>query len=285
MVNRNLANRLKVAGVGIPLCALVTYMGGYVFAAGLGAIAAIGYWEFARMVRSSGLPVLKVPGVLAAFLYPFVLLTGQLRGAVFYSVGLVMAFTAFAMATIPIERKPIQSAAVTVFGVIYVGGLLAFGILLREGLFVYDNQIDSTADRTTWSMFFLFPVVITWVADTAAYFGGRRYGKRKMAPKVSPNKTLAGAIFGVIAAIAIAPVYSHILLPDLWVFGWSTTIAFGLVVGGVAIVGDLAESALKRECDVKDSSNLLPGHGGMLDRLDSALWALPATFFFMLLVN
>ena len=106
-----------------------------------------------------------------------------------------------------------------------------------------------------------------------------------MAPKVSPNKTLAGAIFGMIAAITIAPVYSHILLPDLWVFGWSTTMAFGLAVGGVAVVGDLAESALKRECGVKDSSNLLPGHGGMLDRLDSILWALPATFFFMSLVN
>ncbi len=285
MVNRNLANRLKVAGIGIPLCALVTYMGGYAFAAGLGVIAAIGYWEFSQMVRSSGLFALKVPGVLAAFLYPFVLLIGELHGAVFYSVGLAMVFTAFAMVTIPIDRKPIQSAAVTVFGVIYVGGLLAFGILLREGLFVYDNQIYSTVDRATWSLFFLFPVVITWVADTAAYFGGRRYGKRKMAPKVSPNKTLEGALFGMLAAIAVALVYSRILLPDLWVFSWLTTIVFGLAVGGVAIVGDLAESALKRECGVKDSSNLLPGHGGMLDRLDSVLWALPATFFFMLLVN
>ena len=268
MVNRNLTNRLKVAGVGIPLCVLVTYIGGYPFAAGLGVIAAIGYWEFAQMVRSSGFPVLKVPGVLAAFLYPFILLIGQFHGVVFYSVGLAMVFAAVAMGTIPIERKPIQSAAVTVFGVIYVGGLLAFGILLREGLFVYDNQIDSTVGRATWSLFFLFPVVITWVADTAAYFGGRRYGKRKMAPKVSPNKTLEGALFGMLAAIAVALAYSRILLPDLWEFGWPTTIAFGLTVGGVAIIGDLAESALKRECGVKDSSNLLPGHGGMLDRLD-----------------
>ena len=93
------------------------------------------------------------------------------------------------------------------------------------------------------------------------------------------------ALFGMLAAIAVALVYSRILLPDLWVFSWLTTIVFGLAVGGVAIVGDLAESALKRECGVKDSSNLLPGHGGMLDRLDSVLWALPATFFFMLLVN
>ena len=237
------------------------------------------------MIRGSGLPAFRVVGSMAVLFYPLVILMGQFHGAVLYSVSLVMGFAALAMAKIPIEQKPIRSAAVTAFGVIYLGGLLGFGIPIREGWIMFEPEGVSTTDRATWTMFFLLPVVVTWVADTAAYFGGRRYGKQKLAPQVSPKKTVVGVIFGLIAAVIAAVVYSRLLLSEVWVFGWLTTVAFGLTVGVFAILGDLVESALKRECGVKNSSNLLPGHGGMLDRLDSVLWALPAAFFFMVLLK
>ncbi len=281
----NLARRLAVAGVGIPLCAFVTFIGGYVFATGLGLVAAVGYWEYAGMIRGSGTRAFRALGSIAAFLYPVVVLFAQFHGAALYAAGLLMGFSALAMATIDVEEGPIKSAAATAFGVLYLGGLLSFGVPIREGWFMFRPDVAPTTDSVSRTLFFFFPLAITWVADTAAYFGGRAFGKRPLAPKVSPNKTIAGAVFALLAALLVAVVYSRLVLPGAWALDWLPTLAFGLTVGVLAIIGDLVESALKRECGVKDSSHLLPGHGGVLDRLDSVLWALPTAFFFMALLK
>jgi len=282
-MSSDLSKRLAVAGVGIPLCAGITYMGGYEFAIGLGLVAARGYWEYASMMRGAGMPAFRALGAIATFFYPLVVLVGQFHGAALYSAGLLMGFAGLAMARIPLADKPIRTAAVTAFGVLYVGGLLGFAVPIREGWFMLDPEFAQTTDRVSRTLLLFFPLVITWGADMAAYFGGKALGKRKLAPEVSPNKTVAGAVCALIAAVVIAAAYSRLVLPGAWALDWAPTIAFGLTVGVLAIVGDLVESALKRECGVKDSSNLLPGHGGMLDRLDSVLWALPAAFFFMAL--
>ena len=233
------------------------------------------------MMRGAGVRTFRILGAIAAFLYPLVVLVGQFHGAALYSAGLLMGFSGLAMAEIPIDEKPIRSAAATAFGVLYVGGLLAFAVPIREGWFMLDPEFAQTTDRVSRTLFLFFPLVITWIADMAAYFGGKTFGKRKLAPNVSPNKTVAGAVSALIAAVVVAGVYSRLVLPGAWALDWAPTILFGFTVGLLAIFGDLVESALKRECGVKDSSNLLPGHGGMLDRLDSVLWALPAAFFFM----
>ncbi|MCY3699318.1 MAG: phosphatidate cytidylyltransferase [Gemmatimonadetes bacterium] len=281
-MSSNLRKRLAVAGVGVPLCALVTYAGGVVFVAGLGAAAALGYREFAAMMRGTGTRVLALPGAVAAFLFPFAVFAGGLEGGGFYAAGLMLAFPALALATVDLPERPIRAAACTTFGVFYVGGLLALGVPLREGGLPFSPGDDASAGRMAATLLFFLPVVITWLADTAAYLGGRALGKRPLAPRVSPNKTVAGAVCALLAGIATAVLYPRFLLPDIWALDLVSTLAFGLVVTGLAIIGDLAESALKRECGVKDSSGLLPGHGGMLDRLDSILWAVPAAFLFLL---
>ena len=281
-MSSNLRKRLAVAGVGVPLCALLTYAGGVVFVAGLGAAAALGYREFAAMMRGTGTRVLVLPGAVAAFLFPFAVLAGGLEGGGSYAAGLMLAFPALALATVELSERPIRAAACTTFGVFYVGGLLALGVPLREGGLLSAPGDDAGAGRMAGTLLFFLPVVITWLADTAAYLGGRAFGKRPLAPRVSPNKTVAGAVCALLAGIAAAVVYPRFLLPDIWVLNLVSTLAFGLVVTGLAIIGDLAESALKRECGVKDSSGLLPGHGGMLARLDSILWAVPAAFLFLL---
>lgn len=282
-MSANLRKRLAVAGVGVPLCALVTYAGGVVFVAGLAAAAALGYREFAAMMRGTGTRILGLPGAVAAFLFPFVVFAGGLEGGGFYAAGLMLAFPALALATVDLSERPIRAAACTTFGVFYVGGLLALGLPLREGGLLLPAGGDATGGRMTGTLLFFLPVVITWLADTAAYLGGRAVGKRPLAPRVSPNKTVAGAVCALLAGVATAVLYPRFLLPGIWTLDLASTLAFGLVVTGLAIVGDLSESALKRECGVKDSSGLLPGHGGMLDRLDSILWAVPAAFLFLFL--
>ena len=196
------------------------------------------------------------------------------------AMALVMACGVVALVTVPVEEGPLRSAGVTAFGALYIGGLLAFGVPLREAPPLSPgNDLGGVAvDRLAATLLFFFPVVVTWLADTAAYFGGKSLGRRRLAPIVSPNKTVEGAV----AALAVGPLaslgYARWVLPGSWFPGAWRALLFGLFVAAAAILGDLVESALKRECGVKDSSGLIPGHGGMLDRLDSLLWAIPAAY-------
>ncbi len=117
----------------------------------------------------------------------------------------------------------------------------------------------------------LLVLVLVWIADTAAYFVGRAWGRRKLAPAISPAKTWEGAAGGLIGALAYA------IIGGFWIQGiaWAPFLAAAALLGMVSIVGDLFESAAKRQAGVKDSGSLLPGHGGILDRIDSATAALP----------
>ena len=127
------------------------------------------------------------------------------------------------------------------------------------------------------------PLALTWGTDIAAYFVGRAFGKRKLMPSVSPGKTVAGAIGGLVAAVLIALAWERLVLRPVAQLGmrpWNT-ILFGAVVSVAAQVGDLAESLLKREAGVKDSSHLIPGHGGVLDRFDSLLFVLPVAYLLL----
>ena len=106
-------------------------------------------------------------------------------------------------------------------------------------------------------------------------------GRRKLAPTISPNKTVEGGLSGLLAGPVAAVVYTWIALPDIAAgLGLGRLLVLGIVLAAAAILGDLAESSLKRECQVKDSSSLLPGHGGLLDRMDSLLWTIPVAYFF-----
>jgi phosphatidate cytidylyltransferase len=117
----------------------------------------------------------------------------------------------------------------------------------------------------------LLVLILVWIADTAAYFVGRAWGRRKLAPAISPAKTWEGAAGGLIGALAYA------IIGGFWIQGiaWAPFLAAAALLGMVSIVGDLFESAAKRQAGVKDSGRLLPGHGGILDRIDSATAALP----------
>jgi phosphatidate cytidylyltransferase len=282
-VKSDLRTRLTVAGIGVPLCALVVFVGGPIFALGLGTIAAVGYWEYATMLRATGTRVFVALGCAATFFFPLVVLYGGFSGGGLYGGALLLVFSAFGVARVDLSDRPMLAAAATSFGALYIGGLLSFAVPIREGWMLVPPVVPEPGNQLGHTLFFFFPVAITWLADTAAFFGGSSFGRRPLAPQVSPNKTIEGAVCALVIAPFVALLYTRWVLPGGWELGWIETVIFGLVVAAVAIVGDLIESALKRECKVKDSSNLLPGHGGLLDRLDSLLWALPAAFFMMVL--
>lgn len=281
-VRGDLHLRLLVAAIGVPLCAMVVFAGGIVFALGLGLVAALGYWELAIMYRSAGARPLVWPGALGAGALPVAVLYFGGAGAWVVGALLLMASGGLATARVTIREGPGTAAALTAFGALYVGGLLSFGVPLREGVppGVVAAETELAIDRLAATLLFFFPVVTTWLADTAAYFGGKSLGRRRLAPKVSPNKTVEGAVAALIVGPLAALAYSAWVLPGGWDLRPGRALLFGFTVAAAAIAGDLVESALKRETDVKDSSDLLPGHGGLLDRLDSLLWALPAAYFF-----
>jgi phosphatidate cytidylyltransferase len=148
--------------------------------------------------------------------------------------------------------------------------------MLRE---VTGSEVEGTADLgRSW---LLFAILVTFAVDTGAYLVGHAVGSRPLAPSISPNKTWEGSAGGFISAVAAAMVLG--LVFDLGVPVWQQAV-IGAVVGVVAQWGDLIESKLKRLADVKDAGSIIPGHGGLLDRLDSMLLSLPAVYFLVVTV-
>lgn len=268
-----LRTRMLVALAAVPLCITAVWAGGVVFVLGMSALAMVGMAELVRMHGDRWGRPFFWPGVLAAGLLP---LAAWRQGPVaswWLAAPYVLGLGAYGMATREPEQGPIAGAAVTTFGALYLGGLLGFAVPLRTAL--VDGRLQGT-------LLFFLPVVVTWLADSAAYFGGRSLGRRQLAPKVSPNKTVEGAVAEVLAAPLAALVYGLALLGPAGVeLGVAELLVVGAAVAGAAILGDLVESALKRQCRVKDSSSLLPGHGGLLDRLDSLLWVFPMTYLLL----
>jgi len=270
-VASELSKRLAVAAIGIPICVAVAYTGGVVFAAGLGILAYLAVGEIGTMLGERGRRIMTRVGAMLAGLFPLAALVLGPQAIGWLAVASLLGLLGFATLLIPPAEMPFQTAALTFTAVLYVGGLLAFGVALREWL----------PDRLDGTLLFFLPVVVTWVVDTAAYTGGRAMGRRKMAPAISPNKTVEGGLSGLLAGPVAAVTYTWLALPDVASdvgLGW--LVVLGLVLAAAAILGDLAESSLKRECQVKDSSALLPGHGGLLDRMDSLLWTIPVAYFF-----
>jgi phosphatidate cytidylyltransferase len=182
----------------------------------------------------------------------------------------MLFFGAAATLIVPLVTRKNQQhnlidSAVTLFGVVYIGIALSYLILIRAF-----PQGESLV---------LFILLVTWAADTGAYYVGKTFGRHPLVPSISPKKTVEGLIGGLVfAIIAVYACRSWVLHYDL---SMMTCLILGSLLTITGLVGDLAESALKRSTGVKDSSGLLPGHGGMLDRIDSLLFTAPAFYYYI----
>lgn len=280
MMASELGRRVVVAVIGIPLTLVAIAAGGWVLGGLIALAAALGAREYYRLGTTKGERPFAAAGVVCAAALPLaaVALPTPERLALFAGglmVVLSLATLAAAVWARGPEGRPLGAVAHTLFGVVYVGATLAFVPVLRA---VGENAGVGGISLTAGA-YVLFPLVVTWAGDSAAYFVGRAYGRRKLAPRASPNKTVEGALAGLVgaavAALAVTAGFEMGVPPGTGWMGVVPALGIGAVVGAAGQVGDLAESVLKRDAGVKDSGALLPGHGGALDRLDALFFAVP----------
>jgi len=269
-----LPKRVLFALVGAPLTIALIYFGGWILATALGVIAALGAWELYRMAREAGHEPMENAGIVLAASIPVMVhatYLGVFRVTVTVAALLFLALTAGVIWARGTQRKPLVSLAITITGVIYPA-LVTYMYPIRY----HDYAIDARAG----TFLLMLPIALTWATDTGAYFVGRSMGRHKLIPTVSPAKTVEGAVGGVAIAVLAAWLYVIFLLRP---FAHLTMLPVGLTVFAIIVscvgqTGDLAESLFKRDAGVKDSSRLLPGHGGILDRFDSLLFVLPVSY-------
>jgi phosphatidate cytidylyltransferase len=284
--------RVLFAVVAAPLALWIVLAGGAPLAALLAIVSAIGAWEFYRIARASGARPLADVGIVLAGLAPLAVHASYLGLFTVTPALWALVLLAICGATIwlrGVEGGPLLAAASTLFGVVYTAGMLGFGYALRYHDTVRGYDVVGAQELglgiavlrvTPGGVLLILPMVVTWASDIGAYFTGRTIGGRKLIPTVSPGKTVAGAVGGLVASILVAYLYArHVLAPvaHLGFTPWGAVV-FGAVISVAAQTGDLFESLLKREAHVKDSSRILPGHGGILDRFDSLIFVLPVAY-------
>jgi phosphatidate cytidylyltransferase len=269
----HLTKRILFAVVAIPATMGVIWLGGWWLILAVAALGILGVREVYDLARRQEIEPLRWLGYIAAAAMPVgmdLLSWNASAGPLF-----VTALTLWLLVVLVVAmgrgptRRPLATVAITSLGTLYAALPLTFLIPLR---FVGGSRSPTGALALV-----LLPLVLTWICDTFAYMVGSQLKGPKMAPVLSPNKTWSGAVGGAVAAIAAAVLLGQIVNRWGWSFSTLQLLILGLAVGIVAQVGDVAESLLKREAGVKDSSNLIPGHGGVLDRLDSLYFVIPVT--------
>ncbi|MDY6216976.1 phosphatidate cytidylyltransferase [Actinobacillus porcinus] len=272
------------------VCAALFLFSPFYFALAIGAVATLGVWEwtqFARVKPFFWRAVITV--VAAAFLFLWIFSEADYlnAGRVFQS-----------------HAEPILLGAVVWWGVAFLlvvsyptsaklwgkspilQAIFAFHTLIPFVIGVLSLRLDNyVSDALHGVQLLLYVFILVWAADSGAYFAGRALGKHKLAPKVSPGKTWEGVIGGVLTAAVLAFLFIHFAGDSLFTRGNIQSLtALSAATVAISVLGDLTESMFKREAGIKDSSNLIPGHGGVLDRIDSLTAAVPFFSYFYFFV-
>jgi len=258
--------------LALPVLITCVIAGGAAFSLLVGAAGFVCLWEYFRIVTPPGRRVLKQPVLLMG--YPaslaVVLCAHAGRGEMILAVlGLNLVLCGFlSLLRFATDRTVLDGVARQIQGICYIPLALSLLILLR-----------SAPGGTTW--IFLLCAII-FAGDTAAFYGGTLWGRRKISPAISPGKTVEGAVAGLAANLAVGAAGKFFLQPDA---GWAACLIFSAAVGLAGQVGDLFESEQKRAANIKDSGGLLPGHGGILDRIDALLFAAPVAFALRMVIG
>ncbi|MGB3692304.1 MAG: phosphatidate cytidylyltransferase [Spirulinaceae cyanobacterium] len=281
--------------VAIALAVGMIVFGGWYFTVGLGVIVLLGQLEYFRLVRAKGIaPAGKTTLVVSQLLLITAIVTPSLTDAMFPIAG---TFICFYLLFQP-KMASIADISTSILGLFYGGFLPSYWIRLRVNLAeVSSSAYAQSSPKITnlslnaywpesWTDFNTFPKALTitllafgciWAADIGAYTMGKFLGRTKLS-HISPKKTVEGALFGFTGSVILAEV-------GAWYLNWPwwqlTGLVFGLLIGVASLLGDLTESMMKRDAGVKDSGQIIPGHGGILDRTDSYVFTAPLVYYFV----
>lgn len=258
--------RILSAGLLLPPLILFILFGTpFHFSLLVSVALALGLYEFYAMAQKAGIKVLAVLGIVGGLgLHMAVAIRGKGQGVLV--LGSLVILTLIVLLFRGDPQEGLERASVTLFGVLYVAGLLSFASLLRA--------------MPGGRGYLLYVMLVAWMGDTGALYAGSFFGRRALSPAISPNKTLEGLLGGVAASLGASLVARGWIVKD---FGFAESLGLGVVLGLLGQAGDLAESLLKRSVGVKDSGTLIPGHGGLLDIIDSLLFVCPALYLYLTL--
>lgn len=276
---RSLAKRLITAFIAIPIVVGLVWYGGWITFAGSVLILGLGTYELHAMFHKIGYN----PLTLFSFCFGVVLFLAALPLPIFVHYrllaieALISLLVLGSLSWLLLRRHGPGTAlmdwALTLVMALYLAWPLSFLITLR-------GMVPGTdSPRFWWILAVLFGV---WAFDTAAYFSGRFFGKHHMAPVISPGKTWEGVIGGAVLAVVAIFVFTRFIAPPV---AWYHVIALGMLISFAATIGDLAESLIKRQANEKDSGKFFWGHGGVLDRIDSLLFAAVVVYFYTALTG
>ncbi len=283
----NLVQRVLAAAVGIPLAVLLIWLGGWWFSAAMIVVSTVALWEFYHLADSKHASANTSVGLIWALVlqgcFAMALDSVGTAGTIWMGVALLV-FVAGTLLTLGAEiwrakENAILNTAVTLAGIAYVTIGFTTILFLRNTASAADDALHwiDTGGALVLTLF-----VSVWSSDTLAYFTGLSIGKHKLLERVSPKKTWEGAAGGLVGAVAGFVALSAMLMPSMVMVD---AVACGVIVGVFGPIGDLAESWLKRDAVIKDSSHIIPGHGGFLDRFDSMLFAAPLVLIYLTIVN
>ncbi len=266
-----LRQRALSALIFVPLFLGMAWLGGIPFDIFLLIILGFAGYEYSRMLQKSGYKV-AYPLVIAA-IAALVLLR---MASTVWVEPLAWTLILFILGIYSLwqyehgDDKAFISLGLQVFGVFFIGVLGSYGISLNQA-------------QPHGNLWLLVTIALVWLVDAGAYFIGTRFGKRKILPRLSPKKTLEGLVGGTLVGLLSGVLIGWILRKPLPELGMLNGAGLGLILGPVAFFGDTLMSLIKRSLAVKDTGSLIPGHGGVLDRLDSMLWAMAVGYYFFII--
>lgn len=266
------AKRWITGLVALPFLIYLIYMGGASFAVFIAGVSIISLWEYFNIAfadpdqpeqprpRPAAIPFLAI---LTAPVIVWTAHKFSVDLVVFiFAVNLILC-AIFSFTRFKTDRRIIETGVKAGQALIYIPLMLSFAVLIRDG-----------ADGMRWLFFIL---AIVFAGDIGALYAGTYLGRHKLCPSVSPGKTIEGSLGGLVGNVAVGGLIKLMFFPRLL---WGESVLFFLILGIVGQIGDLYESEFKRAAGVKDSGAILPGHGGLLDRIDALLFALPVAYFF-----
>lgn len=260
--------RIISALVGIPIVLVAVYYGGPWYALFLLLAVNIGAYEYNNLLKKRNYNGAAAFTFIGVSLFTAGVYFEQFQ--LLYPLIMILFFMLFVNSLFSMDKLSLADSAFTLWGIIYLGGLAGFLLMLR-----------ALPDGALLTYIMLAGV---WIHDTCAYFIGKKWGMRKFAPDISPNKSVEGSIAGITGTVAIFFSLA-VLIPEYSPLNPAQAIVLALGIAVFSQLGDLLESVLKRQLGVKDSGVIIPGHGGILDRFDSILLTAPFTYAYFLLIN